>query len=60
LFSQPLLNNIGGGFLLENFNQIEGVWGAKRRVGDCGETPAHNLPYENRNGTGLISFLQKK
>jgi len=40
-------------------NQIEGVWGAKRRVGDCGGTPADNLPYKNRNGTGLQSFLQK-
>jgi len=38
------------------FNQIEGVWGAKRRVGVCGGTPADNLLYENRNSTGLLSF----
>jgi len=41
------------------FNQIEGVWGAKRRVGDCGGTPTDNLPYKNRNDTRLLFFLQK-
>jgi len=41
------------------FNQIKGVWGAKQRVGDCGRTTTDDLPYENRNGIGLLSFLQK-
>jgi len=41
------------------FNQIEGGRGHKGDVGDCGGTPAHILLYENRNGTGLFSFLQK-
>ena len=41
------------------FNQIEGAGEANRKVGDCGRTPADNLLYENRNGTGLSSFLQK-
>ncbi len=41
------------------FNQIEGVWGAKGRVGVWLGTPTDNLLYENRNGTGLLSFLQK-
>lgn len=41
------------------FNLIEGGIGCKRDVGFVGETPANNLPYENRNGTGLLSFLQK-
>ena len=44
---------------LDFFNQIEGVWGHKRDVGFVGETSADNLPYENRNSTGLLSFLQK-
>jgi len=41
------------------FNLIEGVWGHKGDVGFMGEIPADNLLYENRNGTGLLSFLQK-
>jgi len=41
------------------FNLIEGGMGHKGDVGDCGGTPADNLPYKNRNGTGLLSFLQK-
>jgi len=48
-----------GGFLLDFFNLIEGVWGAKGRVGVCGITTAHNLLYKNRNGTGLLSFCKK-
>jgi len=51
-----LCKNIVGG---EFSTKLKGVWGAKGRVGDCGGTPADNLLYENRNGTGLQSFLQK-
>jgi len=40
------------------FNQIEGVGGAKGRVGVWLGTPADNLLYENRNGIGLLFFLQ--
>ena len=38
------------------FNLIDGVWGHKRDVGFVGVKCADNLPYENRNGTGLLSF----
>ena len=41
------------------FNQIEGEWGAQRRVGVVGVKCVDNLRYKNRNGTGLQSFLQK-
>jgi len=41
------------------FNQIEGVWGTTGRVGVVGVKSADNLRYENRNGTELLSFLQK-
>jgi len=41
------------------FNQIEGGMGHKRGVGFMGVKCADNLLYENRNCTGLLSFLQK-
>jgi len=41
------------------FNLIDTLYTPKRRVGVWLGTPAYNLLYENRNGTGLQSFLQK-
>jgi len=38
------------------FNQIEGVWGHIGDVSFVGETLEDILRYENRNGTGLLSF----
>jgi len=51
---------LSGGFLLDGFNLIEGVWGRKGDVGFVGVKCADNLHYKNRNGTGLLSFLLKK
>jgi len=44
---------------MEIFNLNEGVMGHKRGVGFMGVKCADNLLYENRNCTGLLSFLQK-
>jgi len=41
------------------FNLIRPPYTPKERVGFVGVKGTDNLLYENRNGTGLLSFLQK-